>query len=318
MRIKSADDRRSPLPLALAPLLAVVLSLGGCSGKDLGSRSDSANQALDERNQILTEENARLTQQLQAAETADAEAAATIAEVQAGLEEIRGQELKILKRTLDVTREGQTRVSTREILADELGTIRTAIRENLGKLARLEKERRASGQRVASLQKLVDELKRSLEEKDTTIATLQKTVVDLDEKVRVQEGFLLAKDTLIQERDGVIEAKTKEINRAFVAVAGKKVLKDKGLVEKKGSILGLGGAWQETGRYDPGVFREIDTTVEAQLAIPAPADKVKVLPGHPEESYRIVSGGPNMSTLQVTDHGAFWRDSRYLVVMIPD
>lgn len=318
MRIKSADDRRSPLPLALAPLLAVVLSLGGCSGKDLGSRSDSANQALDERNQILTEENARLTQQLQAAETADAEAAATIAEVQAGLEEIRGQELKILKRTLDVTREGQTRVSTREILADELGTIRTAIRENLGKLARLEKERRASGQRVVSLQKLVDELKRSLEEKDTTIATLQKTVVDLDEKVRVQEGFLLAKDTLIQERDGVIEAKTKEINRAFVAVAGKKVLKDKGLVEKKGSILGLGGAWQETGRYDPGVFREIDTTVEAQLAIPAPADKVKVLPGHPEESYRIVSGGPNMSTLQVTDHGAFWRDSRYLVVMIPD
>lgn len=318
MRIKSGDDRRSPLPLALAPLLAVVLSLGGCSGKDLGSRSDSANQALDERNQILTEENARLTQQLQAAETADAEAAATIAEVQAGLEEIRGQELKILKRTLDVTREGQTRVSTREILADELGTIRTAIRENLGKLARLEKERRASGQRVASLQKLVDELKRSLEEKDTTIATLQKTVVDLDEKVRVQEGFLLAKDTLIQERDGVIEAKTKEINRAFVAVAGKKVLKDKGLVEKKGSILGLGGAWQETGRYDPEVFREIDTTVEAQLAIPAPADKVKVLPGHPEESYRIVSGGPNMSTLQVTDHGAFWRDSRYLVVMIPD
>jgi chromosome segregation ATPase len=284
----------------------------------VGSRSETAHQALDERNQILTEENARLTQQLQAAETADAQAAATIAEVQAGLEEIRGQELKILKRTLDVTREGQARVSTREILADELGTIRTAIRQNLDKLARLQKEQRASGQKVASLQKLADELKRSLEEKDATIATLEKTVVELDEKVRTQEGFLLAKDTLIQEKDGVIEAKTKEINTAFVAVAGKKVLKEKGVVEKKGSILGLGGAWQETGRYDPEVFREIDTTVEAELAIPAPAEKVKILPGHPEESYKIVSGGPNMSTLQVTDHGAFWRDSRYLVVMIPD
>jgi chromosome segregation ATPase len=318
MRLTSADDERTPLLLALAPLLAVVLSLGACAGKDMGSRSETARQALDERNQILTEENARLTQQLQAAETADAEAAATIAEVQAGLEEIRGQELKILKRTLDVTREGQARVSTREILADELGTIRTAIRQNLDKLARLQKEQRASGQKVASLQKLADELKRSLEEKDATIATLEKTVVELDEKVRTQEGFLLAKDTLIQEKDGVIEARTKEINTAFVAVAGKKVLKEKGVVEKKGSILGLGGAWQETGRYDPEVFREIDTTLEAQLAIPAPAEKVKILPGHPEESYRIVSGGPNMSTLQVTDHGAFWRDSRYLVVMIPD
>jgi chromosome segregation ATPase len=318
MRLASADDRRTTLFLVVAPLLAVVLSLGACSGKDVGSRSETARQALDERNQILTEENARLTLQLQAAETADAEAAATIAEVQAGLEEIRGQELKILKRTLDVTREGQARVSTREILADELGTIRKAIRQNLDKLARLEKEQRASGQKVASLEALGAELKRSLTEKDTTIATLQKTVVELDEKVRTQEGFLLAKDTLLQEKDTVIEAKTREMNTAFVAVAGKKVLKEKGVVEKKGSILGLGGAWQETGRYDPEVFREIDTTVEAQLAIPAPAEKVRVLPGHPEESYRIVSGGPNMSTLQVTDHGAFWRDSRYLVVMIPD
>jgi chromosome segregation ATPase len=318
MRLTTADDRRTPSLFVLAPLLAVVLSLGACAGKDMGSRSETARQALDERNQILTEENARLTQQLHATETADAQAAATIAEVQAGLEEIRGKELKILKRTLDVTREGQARVSTREILADELGTIRTAIRRNLDKLARLEKERRASGQKVASLQTLVDELKRSLTEKDTTIATLEKTVVELGEKVRTQEGFLLAKDTLIQEKDGVIEARTKEINTAFVAVAGKKVLKEKGVVEKKGSILGLGGAWQETGRYDPEVFREIDTTLEAQLAIPAPAEKVKILPGHPEESYRIVSGGPNMSTLQVTDHGAFWRDSRYLVVMIPD
>lgn len=318
MRHASAHDERRTLLVVLAPLLAVVLSLGACSGKDVGSRSETAHQALDERNQILTEENARLTQQLQAAETADAEAAATIAEVQAGLEEIRGQELKILRKTLDVTREGQARVSTREILADELGTIRTAIRKNLDKLARLEKEQRASGRKVASLEKLVDELKRSLSEKDTTIATLEKTVVELDEKVRTQEGFLLAKDTLIQEKNGVIEAKTKEINTAFVAVAGKKVLKDKGVVEKKGSILGLGGAWQETGKYDPEVFREIDTTVEAQLAIPAPAEKVRVLPGHPEESYRIVSGGPNRSTLQVTDHGAFWRDSRTLVVMIPD
>lgn len=318
MRHASAHDERRTLFLVLAPLLAVVLSLGACAGKDTGSRSETAHQALDERNQVLTEENARLTQQLQAAETADAEAAATIAEVQAGLEEIRGQELKILKRTLDVTREGQARVSTREILADELGTIRNAIRQNLDKLARLEKEQRASGQKVASLERLVAELKRSLEEKDTTIATLQKTVVELDEKVRTQEGFLLAKDTLLQEKDTVIEAKTREMNTAFVAVAGKKVLKEKGVVEKRGSILGLGGAWQETGRYDPEVFREIDTTVEAQLAIPAPAEKVRVLPGHPEESYRIVSGGPNMSTLQVTDHGAFWRDSRYLVVMIPD
>ncbi len=318
MRLIHDSATRKTLALALAPLLVAVLSLGACSGKDVGSSTESSRQALDERNQLLTAENAKLTEQLQAVEASDAEAAATIAEVQAALEDIRGKELKILKRTLDVTREGQTQVSTREKLSGEIETIRTAIRENVGKLARLEKERKATGQKVASLQELVEELKKSLEEKSATIATLEKTVMEMDEKVRNQEGVILAKDTIIREKDGVIEARTKEINTAFVAVAGKKALKEKGVVEKKGSILGLGGTWQETGNYDPEVFREIDTTKEAELAIPAPAAKVRVLPGHPEESYRIVAGGPGTSTLKVTDHDAFWRDSRYLVVMIPD
>jgi hypothetical protein len=317
MRLIPALDERKPLALALAPFFAVALSLGACS-KDAGSRTESSAQALDERNQLLTAENAKLTEQVQAAEAADAEAAATIAEVQNGLEEIRGKELKILKRTLDVTREGQPQVSSRERLTGEIETIRTAIRENLRKLARLEKDRKAAGLKMASLEKLTEELRRSLEEKSATIATLEKSVMELDEKVRNQEGVILVKDSIIREKDGVIEAKTKEINTAFVAVAGKKVLKQKGVVEKKGSVLGLGGTWQETGNYDSEVFREIDTTMEAELTIPAPAEKVKILPGHPEESYRIVSGGPAVSTLKVTDHDAFWRDSRYLVVMIPD
>jgi len=315
--VRQNDDRRSRVFL-LVPVLAAALALGACSGKDGGSRTELSTQALDERNQLLTAENAKLTEQLQAAEAADAEAAATIAEVQVGLEEIRGKELKVLRKTLDVTREGQARTSTREVLAGEIETIRTAIRQNLDKLARLERERNAGGQKVASLQKLADELKRSLEEKDSTIATLEKTVLELNEKVQSQEGVILAKDVLIQEKDHLLEEKTRAINTAYVAVAGKKALKEKGVVEKKGSILGLGGAWQETGKHDPEVFREIDTTMEAELAIPAPATKVRVLPGHPEESYQIVSGGPGTSTLKVTDRDAFWRDSRYLVVMIPD
>jgi hypothetical protein len=301
----------------LVPLLLAVLSAGACS-KNTGSQADSTRQALDERSQLLAAENAKLTDQLKAAEASDAEAATTIAEVQNGLEQIRGEELKILRKTLDVTREDQARVSTRAKLSGEIGTIRTAIRENLAKLARLERDRKASGQKMASLQGLIDELKRSLEEKGTTIATLEKRVMELDEKVRSQEGDLLAKDTIIREKDEAIEARTRQLNTAFVAVAGKKVLKQKGVVQKKGSILGLGGAWQETGKFDPDVFRVIDVTSEAELAIPAPAAKVKILPGHPAESYRIVSGGPATSMLKVTDRDAFWRDSRYLVVMIPD
>lgn len=303
---------------ALLPLLVVALALGACSRTDAGSRPAASADALTEQNRLLTAENEKLAEKLEQAEAADAEAAATLAEVQAGLEEIRSKELKILKKTLDITREGQARTSLREQLSAEIETVRTAVRRNLDRLARLESERKADGRKVASLEKLVGELRSSLEEKVATIATLEQTVMDLNGKVQAQEGVILAKDTLIREKDDLIESKTKAINTGYVAVAGKKLLKEKGVVERKGTILGLGGAWQETGKFDPGIFREIDTTREAELAIPAPAEKVKVLPGHPEESYKIVSGGPATSTLRVTDRDAFWRDSRTLVVMIPD
>ena len=164
MKVTQVPSARKVLAPALAPLLVAVLFAGGCT-KNSGSSTEAGRQALDDRNQELVAENTRLTEQLKAAEASDAEAAATIAEVQNGLEEIRGKELKILRKTLDVTREGQPRVSARERFSGEIETIRTAIRENLAKLARLERERKASGQKMASLQGLVDELKRSLEEK---------------------------------------------------------------------------------------------------------------------------------------------------------
>jgi chromosome segregation ATPase len=317
MRITRREDRSAQVRL-LAPLFAVALVLGACSKTDVGSRTQASSDAMTEQNRTLAAANEELTAKLKEVEASDAEAAATLAEVQASLEEIRSKELKILKKTLDVTREGQAQATTRARLAEEIGTIRDAIHKNLDRIARLESDRKADGRKMASMETLVAELKRSLEEKSTTIATLETTVTELNGKVREQEGVILAKDTVIRDKDEMIATRTRQMNTAFVAVAGKKVLKQKGLVEKKGSVLGLGGAWQETGKFDPEVFRTIDVTSEAELTIPAPAKKVRVLPGHPVESYQIVSGGPETSMLKVTDRDAFWRDSRYLVVMIPD
>lgn len=300
-------------PLALA----VVLLLGGCAWKDERDQLRVENKKLGDENQLLFAEKQKLSGEIATARTTDAEMTATLEEVQKSLEEIRTKELKVLRSTLSVSQEGKT-AGWRDRLQAEIGTIRTTIRSDLKKLARLEKERQATGQKVAALEKLADELKRSLEEKETTIAALDARVLDLTGQVSVQASLIEQKDGLLQEKDEVIEERTKALNAGYVAVAPKKVLRSKGVVDRTGSVLGLGGAWLETGKYDPEVFRQIDTTLEAELTIPAAAAKVKVLPGHPKESYKLVSNGPGSSTLTVTDHDAFWRESRYLVVMIPD
>jgi len=297
--------------IGVTAALSVLLATGGCAWKQ-------------ERDQLraekakLTDEKQKLADMVFSLQSESDEANATLNEVQKGLEDIRAKELKVIRTSISVAREGKA--AGRDRLEAELQTIREAVHRNLEKLARLERANKQGGLRVASLEKLADELKRSLEEKAATVAELEARVGDLSKTVQSQASSLAEKDETIHRGETDIAQKTKELHTAYVAVASKDVLKDKGVVEKKGSILGLGGRWIETGKFDPDVFREIDVTQELEVPIPAPAGKVRVVTGQPKESYEIVSGGPGSksSKLAVKDPSAFWKGDRYLVVMIPD
>lgn len=297
--------------IAVAGALGVVLATGGCAWKQ------ERDQLRAEKVQ-LTGEKEKLASQLQSLQAQSTEANTTLDEVQKGLEEIRAKELKVIQSSIRVAQEGQGRTAGRDRLEAELQMIREAVHKNLEKLARLEKANKASGVRVAALEKLGEELKKALEEKGAMVAELETRVGDLSRTVQTQASSLAEKDETIHKGESDIAQKTKELHTAYVAVASKNVLKQKGVVERKGSIAGLGGRWIETGKFDPEVFREIDITQETEVSIPAPAGKVRVVTGQPKESYEIVDGGPTASRLAVKDPAAFWKGDRYLVVMIPN
>jgi hypothetical protein len=108
------------------------------------------------------------------------------------------------------------------------------------------------------------------------------------------------------------------MSTAYVLIATQSALKKAGLVEKKGSVLGLGGNWQRTGQFDETLFKQIDTRKETEFAVGAAPDKARVLSDHPKDSYSFAGTGPKASTLTVTDAARFWKGSKYLVVMLPD
>jgi chromosome segregation ATPase len=297
--------------IAVAGTLGVVLATGGWAWKQ------ERDQHRAEKVQ-LTGEKQKLADQLQSLESQSAEANATLEEVQKGLEDIRAKELKVIQSSIRVAQEGKGSSERRDRLAAEIQIVRDAVRQNLQKLARLEKANKLSGVKIASLERLAEELKRSLEEKATTVAALESRIGDLSKTVESQKTSLAEKEETIHKGETEVAQKTKELHTAYVAVASKNVLKEKGVVEKRGSIAGLGGRWIETGKFDPEVFREIDVTQELEVPIPAPAGKVRVVTAQPKESYEIVDGGPTSSRLAVKDPAAFWKGDRYLVVMFPD
>ena len=318
--VTEKPERSKPFQTVLvATALGVLIVFGGFEWKqqrDLQQQRDVSQVQM----QQLTDQNQKLSESMQSLQAESAEANATLEDVAKGLEEIRAKELKAIQSSIRVAREGEAAGSRRHQLEADIQAIRDAIHKNLQKLARLEKNNKESGLKVASLQMLADQLKRSLEEREATVAELQNKVGDLSKTVETQATSLAEKDAAILERETRIAEKTKESNTAYVAVASKSVLKQSGVVEKQGAILGVGGRWIETGKFDPGVFREIDLTKEREVSIPAPARKVRIITEQPRESFRVVDSGPNSgsSKLEVKDPAAFWKGDRYLVVMIPD
>jgi chromosome segregation ATPase len=313
-RAVSTTFARRALPVALA---AAVL-LPGCGWK-------KEIEKLKASNQELTQTKQNLEGQLTSVGVESAEMQATLDEVQKGLEELRTKELQVIRSSIQVVQEGKPKSKQRDQLQLEMETIKTAIKENLDKLARLEKEKKAaeakaaaSGKKVAELSKqvtaferLVAEMRSQLEEKQTMIAELEEKVLQLSQTVETQAG-------VIKEKEEVIETQTTEINKAYVAIDSKKALKLKGLIVKKGAVVGLGGSWIRTGKFDPEIFREIDVRKETEFSIGTVAKKAIVLSDHTKDSYEIVDNPPDGCTLKIKDATEFWKGSKYLVVMTPD
>ncbi|MGA7990416.1 MAG: hypothetical protein WCC53_03185 [Thermoanaerobaculia bacterium] len=303
---------RKTLFFARVPALALVaLVLTSCAWKRDVDR-------LKAENKTLSDEKARSERELGAAGAATAEMQGTLDEVQKDLEELRTKELKAIRTSIAVVQEGKASAGAREELKAEIAQIRKAVAENLAKLAALQKAKRASDAKVTTLERLVGELRRQLEEKEATIAALEEKTQELTRTAEELRGTVKEKEAAVKEKEAVIADREAQMSAAYVLIASKTVLKKAGLVEKKGSVLGLGGNWQRTGQFDETLFRQIDTRRETEFSLPAAPGKARVLSDHPKDSYTLTGTGPKASTLTVTDAARFWKGSRYLVVMLPD
>ena len=297
---------RSTLAVGLAVLL---LAVPACVSKKRFEESEK-------RNEQLQKESETLKGQVASVGATSAEAQATLDEVQKSLEELRVKELKAVRTSLAIAQEGKAS-GKREELKAEIAEIRKAVQLNLEKLAtvtrqKAEAEKKAGvlSARVTTLERLVDELKRSLEEKETMLVELEQKVLQLQKTTEELKTTVAAKEA------EVVDTQQKAAT-AYVVVGTKKELEKAGLIEKNGDILGLGGSWKQTGKFDEALFRKIDVRTDTEVTFPAKPDKVRILTQHPKESFELTAQPPDFSKLKILDAAAFWKGSRYLIVLIP-
>jgi len=198
----------------------------------------------------------------------------------------------------------------------EIQYIRDLIDQNKKKIASLNAQLRKSGVNIAGLQAQVDTLSATIAQRDNDISALRMELVNRDFEIGELHREVDTMKTTLADKELFISRQTDQMNKAYVVSGTYRDLKEKGLLDREGSILGLGGkeSLQENSLRDD-LFTEVDIT--ETTTIPVNSKSAKLVTDHPLGSYELVKDASDMiSYIEIKDPNSFWKISKYAVVEV--
>jgi TolA-binding protein len=158
---------------------------------------------------------------------------------------------------------------------------------------------------------MVDNLRSQVAEREAQVAQLNDRVNTLQTQVTDLTGQVQQGQQTIQEQQASLEDNRREMGTIYYTIGSKKELKDAGLIESKGGVLGLGKTIKPTGQVDDSRFTSIDT--DQQTVIQIPSEKARVLTSQPPSSYELQPVNGQLE-LHITDPKAF-RTVKHVIIM---
>lgn len=204
----------------------------------------------------------------------------------------------------EVKVEGEPSQDMEQRILGDLQQIDELLSENKALIAKLRREAKANAGAIAALQRTVEELERTVAEKDAEIGGLK-------EQLASANSSLATLMEMYRDKEQQANMQRNELNTAHFVIGTAKELKEKGIVTKEGGLAGIGATKKlNADALGDGHFKQIDITQTMEL--PIAAKKARLLTTHPQGSYRFEG---EVEKLVITDPQAFWSASKYLVVM---
>ena len=235
-------------------------------------------------------------------------------EIEANLDSIKAKEMVIDKSA----KAGEVKGNRKEQIKSDIAYIYSLQVKNRQKVADLTAQLKKSGRHSADLQKMIDNLNKSIAEKDTQIASLTDElgkknieVKDLNLKVGDLSNTVGNLTTETQEKQKVIEEKTALLNTAYYVIGTNKELKDKKIITPSGGFIGIGRNKEITPDVDMSNFTKVDITTLNE--IPIMKKKATIVTPHPKDSYKI-EGEKTADKLVILKPTEFWSLSKVLVI----
>ncbi len=155
-------------------------------------------------------------------------------------------------------------------------------------------------------------LETEVQVKNTEITALSGEV----EKLNIDISSLTEKIIFMSDEDQkkmeTIETQTTQLNTAYFVYGSAKELRDFGVIEKSGGVLGIGKTPVIKKNFNHDYFTEVD--IRQVDFIPLKVKKAKLISVHPLESFHF-SNKKSADTLFIDNRSEFWKTSKYLVIL---
>jgi flagellar biosynthesis chaperone FliJ len=245
-----------------------------------------------------------------AAKTSYGNAINAIAEIQDSLSAISVGDSSLRMRPGLASEGGMAQNQDKEAL-EHIAILKASVERAKTKIQQLEANLKHSGIKIAGLQKMVSGLKQTVTEKEQVIADLSTQVTSLQTQVTGLTTAVEASRDTIATQTATLEQKRQELDTIYYVIGDKSSLKQEGIVEAKGGLLGMGKTMKPTGTYPSAHFTALD--IDQSTVVHIPAKKAQVLSAQPTSSYLLHLVGDAME-LQITDPQAF-RSVKHLVIV---
>ena len=279
-------------------LAGLMLSIGSLTFTNCNNHEKEANPLADSLNAV----NGNLNGQLNEKEAALQEFITAFNEIQENLNTIKEKE-KIV--TTNTSTKGDVKSKEGQIKED-IQSIYDLMAKNKNRIGSLTKKLKDSRLKIEGLEKMIENLQTSIDQKDGEIA-------DLKSKIEGLNIELSNLNTNYQASEASNAEKQEALNTAYYAIGTAKELKEKNVISKEGGFIGLGKTTKVSEDFNKDYFTKIN--IEQTTSINIGAKKAKILTSHPSSSYKLIGEKP-VEKIDITNPKDFWGASKYLVIVI--
>jgi hypothetical protein len=232
----------------------------------------------------------------------------TFTSIEDNLQSIKEKE-KVIQLTASDNEDKKTR---EDKINEDIQLIYQMMQENKNKVIKLEKQLKKAHVKNKELEQIIEALQAKIQEKDAEILRLTEELLDMNIQVTELSYSIDTLKIANAAKQEVIQTQDENLNTAYYIIGSEKELKEMGVLDKKGGLLGL-GAKNLNKDFKKEQFTKIDIRKVTTFKINA--KKARIVTNHPTSSYKIYGEKP-VDSLQIVNPNEFWSVSKYMVISV--